>query len=200
MINDLYINCNTYDKKVIKNNLIFTYICPKCGAKHSFIRHGYYQRNSCFFNNNFEICEKKLTILRLLCKGCLSTHAVLPGNVIPYGIYDNSSILHFLTQHFVYKRSVLSISKKYGISYQLIYEFIAKFTKFLYSLYFVLKVLVGFESEASDVSGMLQEINKFPSDFFSQYFFHTKWIFMMTKFQNISPREIYVGVQFKPPT
>lgn len=199
MILDSNTNCNTYDKKSIKNYSIITYTCPKCGAKHSLTVHGYYTRNCCFFDDNFKICEKKLLILRVRCKGCFSTHAILPGNIIPYGIYDNLSILHFLTQHFVFNQSVLNISEKYGISYQLVYNYISKFKAFLYSLYFFLKAFIGFDSDISDIAGMLKLINK-SKDFFYQYFFYTKWVFMMTRYHNILPRPVYVVIHSRPPT
>lgn len=200
MITDLNVNCNTYNEKVVNNYSIIKYICPKCGAKHSLIKHCYYKRYCCFLDNNLKICEKQITILRVLCKGCSSTHAILPNNIIPYGTYDNLSIIHFLTEYFVYKQSVLSISQKYGIDYRTLYQFISKFMRFLYSLYIFLRVALGFTSDISDISGMLQVINKFPNGFFYQYFLYTKWIFMMTKFQNIIPNKIYIGVYFEPPT
>lgn len=200
MINDLNVNINNYIEKIINNYPIFLYVCPKCGAKHSFIRYGYYQRYVCFFNEKFDICELRCTILRLRCKSCLSTHAVLPANIIPYKIYDRPLILHILTLHFVFEKSVLTISQKYNISYQQLYKFIEIFKSFLNSLYFVLRVVLGFTDDILNIHGMIEGMNKHFTDFSYQYYNNTKWIFLMTKFKDILPRPIYVGVYYKPPT
>ena len=59
MIIDFDINYNNYTEKILNNYSIYTYTCPKCGAKHSFTRHASYERNICCFDANFEIIEIK---------------------------------------------------------------------------------------------------------------------------------------------
>ncbi len=118
MIIDFNSNFNTYNERILNNYSIFTYICPKCGAKHSFIRHAVYERNVCYLNDNFEICEMKINILRLLCNSCNSTHAILPNDVVPYCIYTFSCMFHVLVQHFVEHCSVLKLCRKFKISFQ----------------------------------------------------------------------------------
>ncbi len=200
MINDFTVSIKSYNEKIINGFSISWHICPKCGAKHSFIKHGYYDRNVCFFDHKFNLEESKITVLRLLCKSCNSTHAILPYDIIPYKIYDRNVIYHILTAHFVYKKSIENISQKYKISSRLICEFIRIFRIFLTSLFVFLKVFLGFSNEISDVSGMIILITKHTKDYLYQYYLHTKWIFLMNKFKDVLSKRIYVGVHFEPPT
>jgi hypothetical protein len=200
MICDLNTNIKDYNKKILNKFSILPFKCPKCTVKYRLIRHCYYERNVCYFSDDFNICDTKITILRVFCKSCLSTHAILPGNIIPYKIYDERFITRILSEYYIFNKSVLSISEEYSISYQQIYKVIKCFMFFLKSLYFVLRVVLGFIGDISDISGILSIINQDPQNFCFQFFINTKWVFLMTKFKNIIPRPIYVHVHFKPPT
>ena len=85
MIINFYINCKDYEEEILINYSFHNYKCPKCGNKHSWNRHGSYERNIVLINDNTFI-DSKMNILRLKCTSCKSTHAVLPGDVIPYYI------------------------------------------------------------------------------------------------------------------
>lgn len=200
MINDLTVSIKDYSEKIINSNLIICYVCPKCGAKHSLIKHGYYDRNVCFFDDKFNLEESRLTILRMLCKSCDSTHAILPYDIIPYKIYDRSIFYCILTDHFVCKETIESISEKYNISTRVICEFIKIFRIFLNSLCLFLKVLIGFSGDISTIAEIIILITKHPKYYLYQYYNHTKWIFLMNKFKNSLSKSIYVGVHFEPPT
>lgn len=200
MIIDFSCNIKSYKTKIIDNDTIFVYICPKCGAKNRFIRHAYYDRSVCFLDGNLNVCEEKLTILRLLCKSCSSTHAVLPGDIIPYGVYDKTYILNVLSAYFVYNQSILMLSQKYSISYQTLYNFIRKFRSFLNSIYIVLKTLINFYEDISNEAAIINAINDYPGNFSYHFYISTKWIVLMTKFKDILPKRIYVGGHLEPPT
>ena len=202
MIIDYTTNCNNYSVKILNNYAIFTYICPRCGATHSFTRHDVYDRNICCLDNNFEIVETKITILRLLCNSCKTTHAILPSDVVPYCIYTFSCMVQFLVQHFVEKQSVLALCQKLKISFQLIYLFISRFLEFVDSAFFVLRILGYFDVDISNISNLISTIARYSksNNFSLQYFIHTKWIFLMTKFHNNLSVPICVGVHFESPT
>jgi len=202
MIIDFNINYNNYDEKILNNYSIFTYTCPNCGAKHSFTRHASYVRNICSLDDNFQIVEIKLNILRVLCNSCDSTHAILPNDVVPYCIYTFSCMFHVLVQHFIAHQSVLKLCQKFKISFQLIYFFISRFFEFVNSAYFVLRILGYCDDDTSNISGLLKAINKYSeiNSFPLKYFINTKWIFLMTKFHNKLSIPIRIGVHFQPPT
>jgi len=199
MLVDFTVDCNEYFEKILNNYSIFPYRCPKCGAKHAFTRHGVYDRNICRLNNNFQIIENKMAILRLYCTSCESTHAILPRDIVPYCIYTFSCIFQILVQHFIENESILELCKKLKISWQLIYSFISRYLRFINSAVLVLRSL---GCRDADTSTLIADIIKYSKShtFQLQYFVHTKWIFLMTKFHdNLSP-PILIGMHFEPPT
>ncbi|MGN0734446.1 MAG: DUF6431 domain-containing protein [Anaerovoracaceae bacterium] len=71
-INQKFYNDLTYDLNIA------SLTCPCCGH-HNFVRHGYYERTLKFKENTI-----RLTVLRVRCKSCGSTHAILPECIVPY--------------------------------------------------------------------------------------------------------------------
>ena len=67
----------SYNKMI--NDLPFHNLTCTCSQKGSLIKHGYYTR---FVKIYGELC--KLKILRLICKCCNKTHAILPDWIVPY--------------------------------------------------------------------------------------------------------------------
>jgi transcription elongation factor Elf1 len=115
MIIDFNVNYNNYNERVLNNYLLFTYKCPKCGAKHSCIRHASYERNICFINADHNIISKKMNILRVKCNSCKSTHAILPNDIIPYCIYSFSFILSVLKDYYIDNDKISDICSNYSI-------------------------------------------------------------------------------------
>lgn len=73
-----------YEKQVKKERKL-NYKCPICKQKSTLVRHGFYRRNIVLWLGR--AVEQELVLLRLRCKACKCTHAVLPRDVIPYRIY-----------------------------------------------------------------------------------------------------------------
>ena len=195
MIIDNRVNFNTYREKILDNYSQLDYVCPKCGAKHSLIRHAIYERNVCYIDNGNNICDNKIQVLRLKCKSCNSTHAILPNDVIPYCIYSFSIIIDILIKHFINNKKVLAIGNELIISFQLIYSLIKRFQKFVKSCLLVLKSL-GFDNVSTEIPQILEAINQYKNnhnDFLHQYFLNSKWIFLMTKFHNILSPPIFIS-------
>lgn len=57
--------------------------CPVCGASRSMHRHGKYHRNLILWEDG-QLLETCGEILRLQCRSCRSTHAVLTMDMIPF--------------------------------------------------------------------------------------------------------------------
>lgn len=66
--------------------------CPKCGKIHLKIFSSTYSRNIIFKINNILI-KVKISVPRLICENCNSTHAVLPDFCIPLKQYSKQAIL-----------------------------------------------------------------------------------------------------------
>lgn len=84
-------NVNKYFKYVDSCNFN-AFTCPSCGSIGSLIKHGFYDRKI-KINNIIRI----LTVLRIKCKKCGKTHAVLPSFVIPYlltSVYDAVAVIN----------------------------------------------------------------------------------------------------------
>lgn len=195
MIIDFSVSFNSYKEKILNKYDFFQYKCPNCGSTHSFSRHATYQRNISFLLEN-KILNEKLEILRLKCTSCKTTHAILPNDIVPYCIYSYSFIMNILLKHFVDKESVLSISSKYDISFQLIYFFFSKFKAFFNECIYVLRLFNllkdNFNPSFNDI--LIEIINNSSTFSFLEIFFSkTKWMFLMKKFLNIIPKPIYIG-------
>lgn len=195
MIIDFKENFNTYNDNILGKYNVFEYVCPSCGAKHSLIRHGKYTRNICFINESNLVEEKSMVVLRLICKSCNTTHAILPNDVVPYCIYSFSFMLNTLIRRFVDSSKISTICNDFNISFQLLYTFIKRFLKFAESCMLVLRNL-GFQNSSTDISKLLLSIiafEKSDKDFFFAYFLCSSWIFLMTKFQNNLSPPIFLG-------
>lgn len=64
--------------------------CPKCGTSGNFKGHGSYKRNLIY---PYTII--KITVDRLKCLGCETTHALIPEDAVPYRQYSIEIICAF---------------------------------------------------------------------------------------------------------
>lgn len=190
------IKSKDYDEKILNgNNGISDYVCPKCNAKGSMIRHADYERNVITFEDD-TVTYSNLTILRVKCKSCGSTHALLPGNLIPYKQFDYSTFIAFLKNYFIYEENASALSKKFNISFQNIYSFINTFLIFKDSTFVTLKIMEIVErlfkaNPSSLIKSIQNEIgfNKFILNFNKI----NNWPFLMTKFHNDTTSSIFIG-------
>jgi ribosomal protein L44E len=195
MIIDLNANIKNYREKILNKKDSFTYICPKCGARYSLTRHGRYKRWIVYLGNNI-FYEDRIEILRLKCSSCNSTHAILPADIVPYCIYSYSFMIQLLLEVLVNKEAVLELSKKYKISFQIIYYFLLKFKIFLSRCIFVLRTLRLIKNllapSAEEVIKIIND-NYSGCDFQYVFFNHNKWTILMKKFLNTWPKPIYIN-------
>jgi len=202
MILNFAVNFNNYKEKILDFYGIWDFKCPCCNATHSFSRHGIYSRNICFLENS-NVIEKNLNILRLICNSCKTTHAVLPADVIPYGIYSFSCIMQVLAMYFLESQEILSIFKKFKISFQLIYIFIKKFINQFCPCINFLRIFLSLEidfrfSPKSILSVINTSFNLINFQF--QYLNFSNSVFLMSRCQNILSKQLHIGWYFKPPT
>lgn len=202
MIIDYIVNFNNYNEKVLNYYGFWDYRCPFCNAFHSFTRHATYSRNICFLNFG-RIEEQKIKILRLACSSCDRTHAILPADIIPYLIYSFSCIFQVLIKRFVYEESVLDISNKNQISFQLIYLFIKRFIYHFNPCTIFLRVFLSvqfdFSSSFKDVLSVIAK-NISCIDFQRKYLNYSQLVFLMMRNQDVLSKKVHIGAYFKPPT
>ena len=164
--------------------------CPNCKAKCNFSYHGSYVRNISFICED-KIYDFKITVTRVICNSCGSTHALLPNFIVPYKIFSRESILYVVENSL--SSSVLKIAEKMNLSIQLIYSFITlvlSFFNYADSLNRSQSSHHNF-NEKYFIENCLEICDeKFCVDFFNRYI----WIFLMTKFQNEKPPPLTIGV------
>jgi hypothetical protein len=73
-----------------------------------------------FFDNN-TIVYMLLEIKRIMCKSCKTTHAVMPGDIIPYKQLTLFVLMFILVSIYQKKKPVLMIAHIKKLSFQFIY-------------------------------------------------------------------------------
>ena len=116
-------NSSIKDYYSFQLNLDFSKVsCPNCKTNR-FVRWAYYKRNI-----NINDYEETISILRIKCKSCGQTHAVLPSFIVPY-LHHSIEYLFFL-----YNEEKLSLSKQSEYIIKLIRAIKSKCTSFLHAL------------------------------------------------------------------
>lgn len=90
--------------------------CPRCKAKGQMAYHGEYSRHF-IYRGEEKTIDEIITITRLKCSSCNSTHAVLPLVVVPYLSYSVCFIASLLADWLSGAwPSIDAISEEYAIS------------------------------------------------------------------------------------
>jgi hypothetical protein len=141
--------------------------------------------------------EHRFIVLRLYCNSCKATHAILPGETIPYCFYSFSCVLAVLCQHFIEEYSVPAVSDKYNVSNQMIYLFILKYIECSASCISFLRAYLIISLEYNSHYRCLLSIicNNFTSIAFQkEYFTHTQKVFLMTRRRDILSKPLFIGM------
>ena len=129
MVYDFLQICKTYDKNLYTKEYFAATPCPKCPAIGRFKMYGSYQRYVMYFARG-ELVNVKIDIKRIMCKSCKSTHAVMPGDLIPYKLLSLIVVMLLLINCIVEETPVLRVSNKYGLSFQIVNIYLNTFSLF----------------------------------------------------------------------
>ena len=100
--------------------------CPCCKAKGCCIVHSYYDRSIIDFYNG-ESVKASICIMRVICKSCGATHAILPDSIIPYNSYSLFFVLEVLTDYYKNNLSLPNVCQRYDISLKVLSKWIKLF-------------------------------------------------------------------------
>ena len=144
MIKDFETTINTYREKVLGNYDRWDYVCPNpdCGARGKFTRHGCYDRFILFLTPDVEsgVQERRIKVLRLMCKSCKTTHSILSSDMIPYWQYLLPTVVQILVLSFLDDEFNISKSAEtIHCTPQSIYKFWATFIGMFYSVTIILR-------------------------------------------------------------
>lgn len=100
--------------------------CPVCESAGNLKIHSYYKRYLIDFIDG-KVVRHEITVTRVQCDSCGSTHAILPDFIIPYCSYSLFFILRVLGTYFLHLYSVEKICEKFSITLKQLYKWIALF-------------------------------------------------------------------------
>ena len=143
MITDYRYSHTTYSE--LSKEDLFEYDCPnpECRAKHSTKYYSHYKRHVISLDtdaliaildadieqaaiNTKDICETAdslindtlLDVYRVKCKSCNTTHAILPGDVVPYRRFSLLTMLAFVKVMYYREDSIERTSRHLQLSWQ----------------------------------------------------------------------------------
>ncbi len=102
--------------------------CPTCRSSGNCIHHGYYCRMIIDYIGG-KVVVHHVMILRVFCKSCGHTHAILPDFLIPYVSYGLFFVLQVLTRHFLKVNTLEALCEKYDLDPKTIRRWINVFNK-----------------------------------------------------------------------
>lgn len=140
MIIDFNSNFKTYTDNILNFRGIWDYECPVCHSSHGWQRHGTYSR-FLILPAESSLKEAEMEILRLRCKSCGHTHAILPADIIPYGIYSVSAVIFICQSCLAGALPVSRFSSLHGVSYQMVYRLLQLFLLYLDRISLLLRAL-----------------------------------------------------------
>lgn len=141
MITDYRYTHTTYSG--LSKEDLFEYDCPKCGAKHSTKYYSHYERHVISLDtdaliaildadveqapiNTEAICKTAgclfndtlLDVIRVKCISCDTTHAILPGDVVPYRRFGLLTMLAVVKVMYYREDSIEKTAKHLQLSWQ----------------------------------------------------------------------------------
>lgn len=141
--------------------------CPYCGAVGCCSYFASYKRYLITVENDSRV-DYTVTVGRVLCSSCHSTHALLPDILIPFGSYSLSFILYILNAYLSRTGSVEDFCNHWQISVSTLYFWIHTFENH-YGLFF--GILNRLQKICLDA---IHKVSSFPfltSDFFERFHF-----------------------------
>ena len=149
--------------------------CPSCKACGELHVHGYYSRHVVQFCGS-GFADTVLRVMRLKCKSCGHTHALLPDVIVPYLQYGLAFLLKVILASYASKKRILKICEKYGISPTNLYRWRALYLKHR-KLW--LSALRQKEEPEKCLIKQLLSMNA-PSDMLQQFFSKTLFSFLQS--------------------
>jgi len=174
-------------------------ICPKCHAK-GLEHYSSYKRWALTLETDgvgqLTLKEIRVEVERAKC-GCNKTHALLPGDIIPYKQYSLDAVIAILKFVLSGNISVESVAKMLGIPPQVIYGIIRLWSAMLYKVALLMRAvfhLYTFTGSDCEKAAILQYIAEHMDMAPQGYLKYYKWPMFMTWSQNAIPQKSYIGI------
>ena len=151
--------------------------CPLCKQK-TLTFHKTYERNLTYCIDE-ELKNTKINIIVCECKHCKETnarqkyHALLPEFILPYHIYESSTIIKALNDY-VKSVKVAKILEKLQITHKLFYDWLRGLKKYALSSSIILRI-------KDEVTEVITEIEKNNSRFLNYFYKNYQHPFFLFK-------------------
>lgn len=145
-------------------------VCPLCGNKGCLHFHKVYERNLTYYENG-ELINTIVEIIVCKCEHCEKAHnkqkyhALLPEFVLPYHIYEASTIIKAINDYYN-KNKLQKIMEKLHITHKLFYDWLRKLKKYTLSSSIILKTINDIKEV---VLGIVRDNSKFLISFYDDY-------------------------------
>ena len=195
------------------------YDCARCGAKHSTKYYSHYKRHVISLNidalitilesegdiNTEELIDmagglfydKLLDIFRVKCDSCNTTHAILPGDVVPYRQYSLLTMLAIVKVMHNRKHSIEKTAGHLGLSWQFMLALLNQWISFLHAMALVMRAVYkerideqAAEAREKIIGFVCGYRDSFPKNYQKEH----KWIILMTHGQIHKGRKIALGM------
>jgi len=100
-----------------------TETCSCCKSAGNCYVHGYYKRRFIDYCNG-KITADSISVLRVVCKTCGHTHAVLPDIIVPYTQYTIRFICRVVSEKLTIASTVEAVCEKFEITTKTLYRFL----------------------------------------------------------------------------
>ena len=198
MIIDYTRKCNTND--AVTDEEFKEFKCPECHA-HDIEYYSTYGRWALTLESDgpgrLKLQATWITIYRGKCDSCGKTHAILPGDIIPYKQYTLDTVVTILTYVLSDKLTVACVEKLLGIPHQVIYGILKQWSAMLIKVALLLRDtfklydITGTQWDSLTILRfMIENLHRVPQAFLRYY----KWPMFMTWSQNIVPQIVSVGM------
>lgn len=168
------------DSQLLKFTPISDQTCPRCGARGCCWPHGSYRRGLISTNNDKRV-DAIISVGRVLCSSCGSTHALLPDILIPFGSYSLRFVLHVLRAYLFRSGTLTALCDHFFIAHSTLYKWIHLFNEQANLLFSAVAQIAWINAKALD---FIEEIPALPWHFFQRYGFS---FLQNTKRQSFSP-------------
>ena len=144
--------------------------CPLCNNKGCLSFHKTYERNLTYYINN-ELINIKIDIIVCKCSYCEKTnkcqkyHALLPEFILPYHIYEASTIIKTINDY-IKGIKLSKIIEEKQITHKLFYDWLKKLKTYTLSSSVILKLL---NETKIVVNGIIKYNYKFLISFYDDY-------------------------------
>lgn len=164
-----YIDCNDF------SNLM----CPNCKKTNCLTFYKRYPRNLTYMCNGEKI-DIIIFIAVCICnnckhhKGSQKYHAILPDFILPYHIYESSTIINALYRSMKGEK-ILEILKCLKITHKLFYDWLRKLKKYILHSSVIIKVNNNYKLILEQIYKLnCKFLNKFYSDYYHPFFLFKK--------------------------